>query len=1006
MKRWLLLSLCLAADLFAAPPSLDALRSGFAAPPPSARPWVYWTWLSSNLTREGITADLEAMKRVGLGGALILDVDQGTPLGPMTFFDDSWQAMFKHTIAEAKRLGLEINVNNGPGYYGSGGRWVPPEQGMQWVFQSEVHVTGGTSWRGVLPKPVDRADYRDIAVLAIPEPDVPAKDRFQIPRFLYKALRWKTWVAYTGTASAPLDAAAPPEAIVARDKIIDLTSRMDPSGAVVWEAPAGEWTLLRLGHAYNGSGIGPTPKGQGGPETDKLSKSATALHFNAFVKRLKELAGPEGRDALVATHIDSWEGGGQNWTAGMREEFQKRRGYDPVPYLPILAGRVLDSLQITERFLWDLRKTVSELMVENYVAEFHRLAQENGLRFTFESYTTTGNDLDAAILADEPMAEFWTPTGQGEDFYPTTKSMSSAAHLNGRAVVGAEAFTSFRTERWLWHPAMIKRLGDDAFAQGINRFVFHRYASQPFVERKPGLQMGPWGLHYERTNTWWEWSGPWHAYLTRCQFLLRQGEPVADVLSLQSEEPILRYQMSPLSGYDYDACGSDAFQHAVVRQGELVFPSGRHYRLLTLKHTGTMTVPLLARIRDQVREGAVVLGEPPLATPGLSDYPQADGELKKIADELWGAGAPAVHRTVGKGHVFRGISAEHALAQLSVPPDFEADQKLRWIHRTVGEAEVYFVANTAETPLVANCTFRVAGKTPELWDAETGLVNPLPMYAPVEGGRTRVSLSFGPSGSAFVVFRPPAAGDLSAIVSVTRDGQPLVRHGNLISTTAAPAIDPTTGEIYEAGSYVLRTADGKSRTLDVAPLPEPMTVHGRWSLRFPEGGGAPPEITLDELVSWKNYPENGVKFFSGTATYRKTLNVPASRLSEGRKLILDLGQVSVMAKVILNGHDFGILWKPPYRVDITDAVKAGDNALEIAVVNLWPNRLIGDERLPEDSDRKPDGTLKAWPQWLLDGQPSPTGRFTFSSWRLWKKDDPLQDSGLLGPVTLQTVVRN
>jgi len=1003
MKRWIILLLGFAIQLAAAPLTQSELRDGFARPPASARPWVYWTWLSSNLTREGITADLEAMKRVGIGGALILDVDQGTPLGSMKFFDPSWQAMFKHTITEAKRLGLEINVNNGPGYYGSGGPWVTPEQGMQWVFQSEVHVTGGATWQGVLQKPIDRPDYRDIAVLAVSEPATASKDHFQIPGFIFKALRWKSWVAYTGVQSAPLEATAPAEAVVPREHVIDLTAKMDPSGALAWDPPPGEWTVFRFGHAYNGSGIGPTPKGQGGPETDKLSKSATALHFNTFVKHLNELAGPEGKDALVATHVDSWEGGGQNWTAGFREEFQKRRGYDPVPYLPVLAGRVLGDLQMTERFLWDLRKTVSELMVENYVAEFHRLAQENGLRFTFESYTTTGNDLDAANLADEPMAEFWTPTGQGEDFYPTTKSMASAAHLNGRAVVGAEAFTSFRTERWLWHPAMLKRLGDDAFAQGVNRFVFHRYASQPFLDRKPGLQMGPWGLHYERTNTWWEWSGPWHAYLARCQFILRQGEPAADVLSLQSEEPILRFQPSPIVGYDYDACGSDTFQRVAVKEGRLVLPSGREYRLLTLKHTGTMTVPLLTRIRNLVREGAVILGDPPRATPGLTNYPQADAELKNLADELWGSGAPVMMRTVGKGKVFRGISPEHALAQLDLAPDFEADHKLRWIHRRQGESEIYFVANPSEEPLLANCTFRVAGKIPELWDAETGAITPLIAYQEVTRQTTRVSLPFGPSGSAFVVFRPRGDSAPTTVTNVTRDGEPLYRLGSAINTTAVPVLDLVAREIREAGHYVIETTDGKNRTVDVPPLPEPLVIHGEWRLRFPEGGGAPPEITLTELISWKNHRESGVKYFSGTATYLKTVNVPAALLGEGRRLMLDLGQVCVMAKVILNGRDLGILWKPPYRLDVTAAVQAGNNALEIQVVNLWPNRLIGDEQLAEDSERKPDGTLKTWPQWLLEGKNSPTGRFTFSSWRLWKKEDPLQDSGLLGPVTFRTV---
>ncbi len=929
----------------------------FAAPPASARPWVYWTWLGSNLTREGITADLEAMQRVGIGGALILDVDQGTPPGAMKFFDAQWQAMFKHTIAEAKRLGLEINVNNGAGYYGSGGPWVTPELGMQWVFQSETPVAGGAPWSGVLPKPVDRADYRDIAVLAISEPPAEARETFRIADLEMKALLWKTWVAYRGTRSAPLDATAPSAAIIPLDRVIDLTSKMDAAGQVAWEAPPGAWTLLRIGHAYNGSQIGPTPKDQRGPETDKLSKAATAFHFKTFVKGLNDLVGPAGKGALVATHIDSWEGGGQNWTAGMRGEFQKRRGYDLLPYLPVIRGRVIGDLQISERFLWDLRKTVSELMVENYVAEFQRLAREHGLRFTFESYTTSGNDLDAANFVDEPMAEFWTPTGQGADFYPTTKSMASAAHLNGRTIVGAEAFTSFKTERWLWHPAMLKRLGDDAFAQGVNRFVFHRYASQPFLDRKPGLQMGPWGLHYERTNTWWEWSGPWHTYLARCQHLLRQGEPVADVLALQSEEPLLRFQPVALTGYDYDACGPDTFQNVTVRDGQLVLPSGRHYRLLTLAHTGTMTVPMLRRIRDLVRDGAAVLGHPPQATPGLTDYPVADGELKKIADELWGPDETETARNFGKGKVFRGISAERALAQLGIKPDFAADRTLRWIHRTAEDAEIYFVANPTDDAVTANCTFRVSGKVAQAWDGETGRVTSLAVDAAAAPGATNVAIPLRPNGSMFVLFQPAAAATAAPLASAAREDQGV--------------------------------------SVDVA---------GPWRLHFPEGGGAPAEIILPELISWKNHAEPGVKHFSGTASYAKNLVIPPALPGENRRLVLNLGRVEVMARVTLNGRDLGILWKPPYQVDITAAAKPGDNILEIAVVNLWANRLIGDEQLAEDSERKPDGTLKAWPSWLLEGKPSPTGRLTFSSWRLWKKDDALQDSGLLGPVTLRTVV--
>jgi hypothetical protein len=978
--------------------SPEQLKQAFLQPPGSARPWVYWTWLSSNLSREGITADLEAMKRVGIGGALILDVDQGTPLGPMKFMDSQWQEMFKYTVQEAKRLGMEINMNNGAGYYGSGGSWVPPEMGMQSVVQSEVHVSGGQTWTGKLAKAGPSSDYRDIAVLAVAEPDVPAKDRYKIPDFDMKGLKWYPWVAYRGIKNSPLDATAPAEAIIPRSKVIDLTPKMAADGALTWAVPPGEWTILRLGHQFNGHVIGPVPKGQGGPETDKLSKAATNFHFNQFVKKLNDVVGPEGRGTLVATHIDSWEGGGQNWTPAMRAEFKRRRGYDLLPYLPVLTGRVVENLQITERFLWDIRKTVSELMVENYVAEFQQLAHKNNLTFTFEAYTTAGNDLDAANYTDEPMAEFWTPTGQGADFYPTTKSMASAAHINGHSIVGAESMTSTDKEKWLWHPAMIKKIGDDAFCQGVNRFVFHRYASQRFIGREPGMQMGPWGLHYERTNTWWDWSGPWHTYLARCQYLLRQGELVTDVLNLQPEEPLLRFQHTPIKGYDYDACGPDSFfKRLTFSNGQLGFTNGPKYRLLVVTHNGTMTVPMLTRIRDLVRQGAAIVGTPPTATPSLTNYPKADAELKKLCAELWGTGAPVAERPVGKGKVFSGITPAEAMAKLNVTKDVASDQEVRWIHRKLNGNDLYFVSNPTDNNLLATCDFRVTGKAAELWDAETGRTMPINALATTEKGVTRLALPLGPSGSYFVFFRQDAPA-VAAMQSVTRNGQPLVA-----SNETSPAINFITGEITEPGTYVITTADSKSRQVAVAALPAPVAVNGPWQVRFQQRRGAPAEVKFNELTSWNQHPDKGVSYFSGTASYSKTITIPAELLATDNRVYLDLGKVAVMAKVTLNGKDLGILWKPPYRVDITPAAKAGNNTLEVAVVNLWPNRLIGDEQLPEDSERNTNGTLKAWPQWLLDGQPSPAGRLTFSSWRLWKKADNLQESGLLGPVTLQGV---
>ncbi|BCM89816.1 hypothetical protein IAD21_01664 [Abditibacteriota bacterium] len=1068
---------------FAAPP--DSLAASFASPPPSARPWVYWMWLSSNVTNESVTADLEAMKRVGIGGAIILDVENGTPIGPMKFFDSQWQSVFQHTVSEAKRLGLEINVNNGVGYFGSGGLWVPPEKAMQWVFTSETPVTGGVTWKGTLPVPGNSGGYHDIEVLAIPT----TKTNYKIPDFEMKALYWKTWVAYRGTQSAPLDAKAPSDAIIPLDRVIDLTSKMQPDGTLTWDAPPGDWTLLRIGHAYNGSKVGPAPAGQNGPETDKLSREATALHFNAFVKRLSDITGPQMRSALVGTHIDSWEGGGQNWTPAMREEFTRRRGYDPLPYLPVMSGRVVGSLQITERFLFDLRKTVSELMVENYVAPFQQMAHQQGLRFTFESYTTTGDDLDAANFADEPTAEFWTPNGQGADFYPTSKSMSSAAHLNGRSVVGAEAFTSGGSEKWLWHPAMIKDIGDDAFTQGVNRFVFHRYAAQRFVDRKPGLQMGPWGLHYERTNTWWDWSGPWHQYLARCQYLLRQGESVTDVLDLQSEEPLLRFQVAPLAGYDYDACGPNTFKTMSARNGRLTLPSGRNYRLLLLPNTATMTVPMLTHIRDLVRRGAAIVGNPPQSTPGLTDFPHSDAQLKTLVAELWGMSATVPERNVGQGRVFCGITPEAALARLSVTPDFTSTTKLRWIHRQANGTDFYFVANPTERTLVVSAGFRVTGRQPELWNPETGTVTRTALFVQ-QKTHTDVRLHLGAKESVFVVF-PKAAKPLDPITTVAKnnlplfinsgdtrilvekatygvpddpertrdvrekaqrlldnnpsgfnvgdlatgddpawgivktlvldytvDGQPVTYTGKdtdrfKVKIPAAPLMpwleyDPSGHLVMEtpdAGRYEIRSASGRKATFNIPSQLPAQTISGPWQVRFAPGGGAPAQVQFDQLLSWSDHPDPGVKYYSGPATYAKTITLTPAQLAKGKRLYLDLGDVQVMARVALNGRDLGILWKTPYRMDISTTARAGTNTLEITVVNLWVNRLIGDEQLPEDSDRNPNGTLRSWPQWVLDNQPSPTGRQTFSSWRLWRKNDPLQPSGLLGPVTLTEVTR-
>jgi hypothetical protein len=1063
-----------ASDSRGAPPG--ELERGFRSPPQSAKPWVYWFWLNGNITKEGITADLEAMRRVGVGGVLIMEVDQGAPVGPIDFMGPKWRELFKHVAVEAGRLGIEVNMNNDAGWNGSGGPWIKPELSMQKVVFSETAVEGPRRFDGSLPQPQAVAGfYRDIAVLAFPAPG-----KYRIENIAGKAAYG---VAQVGPPAAK---DLPAEMVIDRAKIVDLTAKMDKSGRLAWEAPPGKWTVLRIGQTSTGVQNAPAPATGRGLECDKLSKEGIEANFDGMMRKLIADVGPAVGKSLVATHVDSWENGSQNWTARMREEFRKRRGYDLLPLLPVMSGRVVDSLEVSERFLWDLRRTVSELVVENYAGHLRELAHARGLRFTIEAYGSPCDHLPYAGQCDEPMSEFWIGGGAME----TCKGMASAAHTYGKPILGAEAFTANDAERWQEHPATIKALGDRAMCDGVNRFVFHRYAMQPWKDYRPGMTMGPWGIHYERTQTWWEQTAAWHAYLARCQFLLRQGHFEADICYLQPELPPLGFQSHPRDGYDWDECSPEVvLTRMSVRDGRLVLPDGMSYRLLVLPEVGVMTPALLAKIKQLIEAGATVLGPPPLKSPSLTGYPQCDAEVQRLAKELWGAldGKSVQERRVGQGHVVWGLTPEQYLARSGVPPDFSSRALLNYIHRAQDGAEIYFVANPSPQAITAAAAMRVSGKTPELWWPDSGQMQRAAMFD-VKDGLTDVALSLPPSGSVFVVFRE-RLGASDSIVSLARNGKPVaslaaatklkivvqkatygppgdakrtrdvkakVQKFADAGTTSfqvarmaegddpafgvvktltveyvvdgqratASATDPETiylrsmgpaeriaeprsdaaGKVYleawQPGEYELASASGRTQKVRVADLPPPVELAGPWAVRFPPGEEGPAEIKLDHLISLSQHGEPGVRYFSGAATYRTTFQVPQELFGKDRRLTLDLGKVQVMAAVAANEKQLGLLWKPPYEIDVTEALRPGANTLDVRVVNLWINRMVGDEELPEDSDRNPDGTLKKWPNWVLEGKPSPTGRRTFTTWRLWKKGTPLPESGLIGPVRL------
>src|SRR5882724_9378186 len=590
-----------AADLVYGAPRIADLEAGFRNPPPSARPWIFWFWLNGNITSNGITADLEAMQRVGIGGVVIMEVDQGAPKGPVAFGSPAWLDLFKHMCGEAKRLGLQVNMNNDAGWCGSGGPWIPPELSMQKVVWSETIVRGPSAFRGALPQPKTATNYyRDVAVFALPTPEAEAlkmadasprvtasvmDDKFDPknlldddpktfitlprpgygkPQFVqvqfpepFRARRlklsmpglsahkicqgaleisdegetFKTIREFVANGSAIslnfnevaarffrvefskaewyldqinlADIELSPEfrmddieakaLFVANkendaktnpapawgynafnpDHILNISSHMGKDGQLAWRVPDGTWTILRFGHASTGEDNQPAPESGRGLECDKLSKAAARAAFSGLIGRLVKAVGPLAGKTFVATHVDSWEVGSQNWTPKFREEFDRLRGYGPLPFLPVMTGRVLGSLEISERFLWDLRQTVSDLIVENYAGELRRLSHRHGMHLTMEAYDLNpSDDLSFAGRVDQPMAEFWTWPAYGVAY--SCIEMASAAHVYGKPIVSAEAFTATDAEKSVAHPFAVKVFGDRAFCQGINRFVLHR----------------------------------------------------------------------------------------------------------------------------------------------------------------------------------------------------------------------------------------------------------------------------------------------------------------------------------------------------------------------------------------------------------------------------------------------------------------------------------------------------------------------------------------------------
>lgn len=938
-----------------------SLAAWFESPPEEARPWVYWYFMDGNLAREGMTADLESMKRVGIGGGIFLEVDLGIPRGPVGFMSEPWKELLGHAARESERLGLELSLGSGPGWCGTGGPWVKPEQSMQHLVASETRVAGPRRFTGLLPRPAPRTPFfgegtftpetkrawqefhRDVAVLAFPTP----RGSYRIPDVDEKALFHRA--PYSSAPNVkprlasdrtvlPADECIPPEGVV------DLTPRMRPDGTLDWDVPNGDWTILRLGRTLTGQITRPAPRPGLGFESDKFDTTALDAHFNDYVANLLKTVGePKGTGRGFTTlHFDSWEMSSQNWSAAFREEFRARRRYDPLPYLPAMFGRAVGSVAMAERFLWDLRRTAQELVLEKHVVHLKELGRRHGMGFSAEPYDMNpAGDLLLGGVADVPMCEFWS-AGLGFATEYSCFEAVSAAHTNGRRIVGAEAFTSTH-DQWRQYPGSMKQQGDWAFCAGINRFVFHRFQHQPTLDQAPGMTFGyTHGVHWERTQTWWELSGAYHRYLARCQSLLRQGLPVADVLYLDVEDAPAVFTPPPSAllpglpdrrGHGFDGCAPDTLiARGRGQNGQLVFPDGMTYRLLVLPRSAGMTPALARKLAELTAQGVPVLGHLPERAPGLQDYPDCDRQVRELAQAI--RNSPNYHpdprdaaTDSAPGDLYPDYAAAaRILAQRGVPPDFESTGDLRYVRRTLPGTEIYFVGNRTDHAMSATARFRVTGLRPELWDPLTGARRPLPEFREAEG-RTTLPLRFAPGQSHFVVFR---AGDT----------QPGAR-------TNFPEHRPW------------------------------LDLSSDWEVTFdPRRGGPERAVPFPTLVDWTRRPEDGIRHYSGIATYRRTFDAPPREPAPGRQT-LELGAFPGLAGVELNGRDLGGVWCAPHATEIPPGLlKPTGNEIRIRVANLWPNRLIKDAGLPEEA------------------------RVARTTWNPYKPGTPLLPSGLVGPIRI------
>lgn len=726
------------------------------------------------------------------------------------------------------------------------------------------------------------------------------------------------------------------------DEVQDITALMQSNGQLNWSVPVGTWRIVRLGYSLLGKTNHPATAEATGLEVDKLDAAAVRRYMESYLRNYRDAVGEDliGKRGISAIVTDSTEVGAMNWTPDMLTQFQRLRGYNALPWLPVLTGAIIGSREQSDKFLYDFRRTIAELHASEHYGTVARVAHERGMKVYGESLEgwrpSLGDDLGMRRFADYPMAANWSYSrdeGPGNLYLADMRGAASTAHLYGQNIAAAESLTS-KYHPWEHTPADLRRAIDLEFSHGINRIVIHSSVHQPSDDKVPGLSMRHIGQYFNRHTAWAEMAKPWIDYIARSSYLLQQGRFVADVAYFYGEEAPLGSQVwdgyfnDVPQRYGYDFINPHALLNLLsVQDGELVSDGGARYRVLYLGGTSErMTLPVLKHIAQLVESGATLVGNAPKGSPSLHDDPQVFSALVR---QLWNG---EVVNHVGKGRVIKGGDIEAALALIDIAPDVvveaaakDAALDIAFVHRQLKGGDIYFLSNRSNHSHQLQARFRVTGKAPQIWRADDG--SRVPVSYSMQANETIVPLSFSPEESYFVVF-----------------------------------VDDT---------------EARSHTVPKTNAHVVSALSGSWTVTFQAGRGAPDTaIVLPQLISLSEHAEPAIKYFSGIATYSKNFSLPTTP-EAGQLLWLELGKVGDIAEVLVNGRSVGSAWHPPYRVDISSAVHAGDNELVVRVANRWVNRLIG--------DAQPD-----------------VEKMTFTVTPNYQADAPLRPSGLMGPVLLVT----